>query len=136
MTTTNKKMTYSMALEMAIDALSNVDFDQEALEKLVACKASYDKRNSSKGERKPTKKQLENQELAKAIMEFINDNIDTVEHGFTCSELSKVCPAVEGFSPQKISALTKFAVNNGMLSSVSVKSRTYFIPYREEQDGE
>ena len=36
MTTTNKKMTYSMALEMAIDALSNVDFDQEALEKLVA----------------------------------------------------------------------------------------------------
>ena len=49
------KMTYVDALTSAIDFLSRNDFDSEVVEKLEACKASYQKRNASKGERKPSK---------------------------------------------------------------------------------
>jgi len=128
----NKKMTYVDALTSAIDALDAQGFDQMVLEKLIACRESYAKRGLNKGERKPSKKQVENQGVRSALVEFINEHIGEVEHGFTCSDLSKVCPAVEGASPQRISALLTQAHKAHEVSKVSVKRRTYFIPFTEE----
>lgn len=131
-TMTNKKMTYVDALSAAIDFLSVQSFEQDVIEKLIACKASYEKRAQTKGERKPSKKQVENQGVRSALVAYITEHIGEVEHGFTCSDLAKVCPAVEGSSPQRISALLTQAIKAHEVSKVSVKRRTYFIPFTEE----
>ena len=68
------KMTYVDALTSAIDFLSRNNFDAEVVEKLEACKASYQKRNSSKGERKPSKKQLENEGFKVQILDFLMED--------------------------------------------------------------
>ena len=126
------KMTYEMALTSAIDFLSANEFEQDVVEKLIACRESYAKRKNHKGERKPSAKQVENQGIRSALVEFINTHRGEVENGFTCSDLSKVCPAVEGFAPQRISALLTQAVKANEIAKVSIKRRTYFIPFTGE----
>lgn len=129
--TSNKKMTYVDALTSAIEFLSRHEFDSEVVEKLEACRSSYAKRNANKGERKPTTKQVENVGIRSALVEFINAHRGEVEFGFTCSDLTKVCPAVEGFSPQRVSALLTQCIKANEISKVSVKRRTYFVPVGE-----
>lgn len=127
-----EKMTNRKALTFALE---NCDLPAEVAEKFTAMIAALDKKSGA--ERKPTAKQTENEGVRAALVEFINENMSG--DGFTCGDLIKVCPAVEGKSNQYVSAILRQAVNAGELSKGSVKRRTYFAPvgvYPAADEGE
>lgn len=115
------KMTNKKALCYVAE---NCELPADVREKVEAMIASLEKRSA--GERKPSAKQVENSAVRVALVDFINANAEG--DGFTCSDLLKVCPAVEGRSNQYVSALLRQAVIAGELSKGSVKRRTYFAP--------
>ena len=115
------KMTNRKALEYV---LSNCSVPAEVEEKLTAMIAALDRKNSA--ERKPTAKQTANEGVRAALVEFINANAEG--DGFTCADLLKACPAVEGKSNQYVSAILRQAVLAREISKGSVKRRTYFAP--------
>ena len=115
------KMTNRKALEYV---LSNCSVPAEVEEKLTAMISALDRKNSA--ERKPTAKQTANADVRAALVEFINENAEG--DGFTCADLLKECPAVEGKSNQYVSAILRQAVLAGEISKGSVKRRTYFAP--------
>lgn len=119
-----EKMTNRKALTFALE---NCDLPAEVAEKFTAMIAALDKKNGA--ERKPTAKQTANEAVRAALVEFINDNFTEGENGFTCGDLLKVCPAVEGQSNQYVSAILRQAVKAGEVSKGSVKRRTYFAPF-------
>ena len=119
--TKTEKMTNRKALTYAID---NCDLPADVREKFEAMIAALDKKATA--ERKPTAKQTENEAVRAAVVEFINDNAEG--DGFTCSDLIKSCPAVEGKSNQYVSAILRQAVLAGEVSKGTVKRRTYFAP--------
>lgn len=119
--TKTEKMTNRKALTYAIE---NCDLPADVREKFKAMVAAIDKKNGA--ERKPTAKQTENEGVRTALVEFINENSEG--DGFTCSDLLKVCPAVEGKSNQYVSAILRQAVTAGEISKGTVKRRTYFAP--------
>lgn len=130
--TKTEKMTNRKALTYCID---NYDLPADVAEKLTAMVAALDKKSTA--ERKPTAKQGENATVRAAVVEFINDNAEG--DGFTCSDLIKVCPAVEGKSNQYVSAILRQAVLAGEVSKGTVKRRTYFAPvgvYAAADEGE
>lgn len=130
--TKTEKMTNRKALTYAID---NCDLPADVREKFEAMLTALDKKSTA--ERKPTAKQTENEAVRSAVVEFINDNSEG--DGFTCSDLIKVCPAVEGKSNQYVSAILRQAVLAGEVSKGTVKRRTYFAPvgqYATEDEGE
>lgn len=132
MTNKTEKMTNRKALTYAIE---NCDLPDEVAEKFTAMIAALDKKSAA--ERKPTAKQSENEGVRAAVVEFINENAEG--DGFTCSDLIKVCPAVEGKSNQYVSAILRQAVLAGEVSKGTVKRRTYFAPvgvYAAEVEGE
>lgn len=118
---TTNKMTNRKALTYAIE---NCELPTDVREKFEAMIASLDKKASA--ERKPTAKQTENDLVRSALVEFINENAEG--DGFTCSDLLKVCPIVEGKSNQYVSAILRQAVLAGEVSKGTVKRRTYFAP--------
>ena len=131
--TKTEKMTNRKALTYCLDNVP--DLPAEVRDKLTAMIAALDKKNDA--ERKPTAKQSENATVRAAVVEFINDNAEG--DGFTCSDLIKVCPAVEGKSNQYVSAILRQAVLAGEISKGTVKRRTYFAPagqYVAEDEGE
>lgn len=131
MTNTNK-MTNRKALAFCI---ANYDLPTEVKDKLTAMIAALDKKASA--DRKPTAKQDENAAVRAALVEYINEN--ATGDGFTCSDLLKVCPAVEGKSNQYVSALLRQAVLAGEVSKGMVRRRTFFAPvgvYAAEGEGE
>lgn len=117
----NEKMTNRKALTYAIE---NCDLPADVKEKLTAMVAALDKKSS--GERKPTQKQLDNAVVRATLVEYINENAEG--DGFTCSDLIKTCPAVEGQSNQYVSAILRQAVLAGEISKGTVKRKTYFAP--------
>lgn len=132
MTNKTEKMTNRKALTYAIE---NCDLPTEVAEKFTAMIAALDKKSAA--ERKPTAKQDENTAVRAALVEFIDENAEG--DGFTCSDLLKVCPAVEGKSNQYVSAILRQAVLAGEVSKGTVKRRTYFAPvgvYAAEVEGE
>ena len=118
----SEKMTNRKALEFV---LSNCTVPEAVSEKLTAMIAALDKKASA--DRKPTAKQTANEGVRAALVEFICDNAEG--DGFTCADLIKVCPAVEGKSNQYVSAILRQAVLAGEVSKHSVKRRTYFVPF-------
>lgn len=131
--TKTEKMTNRKALTYCLN--NAPDLPAEVRDKLTAMIAALDKKNDA--ERKPTAKQSENATVRAAVVEFINENAEG--DGFTCSDLIKVCPAVEGKSNQYVSAILRQAVLAGELSKGTVKRRTYFAPagqYATEDEGE
>ena len=115
------KMTNRKALEFV---LANCAVPADVEEKLTSMIAALDRKNSA--ERKPTAKQTANADVRAALVEFINENAEG--DGFTCADLLKECPAVEGKSNQYVSAILRQAVLAGEISKGSVKRRTYFAP--------
>lgn len=129
--TKTEKMTNRKALTYALENLS--DAPAEVREKFEAMIAALDKKATA--DRKPTAKQSENENVRAAVVEFINANAEG--DGFTCSDLIKVCPAVEGKSNQYVSAILRQAVLAGEVSKGTVKRRTYFAPVGQyEVEGE
>lgn len=119
-----EKMTNRKALTYALE---NCNLPADVAEKFTAMIAALDKKNGA--ERKPTAKQTANEAVRAALVEFINDNFTEGENGFTCGDLLKTCPAVEGQSNQYVSAILRQAVLAGEVSKGSVKRRTYFAPF-------
>ena len=117
--TMTNKMTYVKALEMAISALPE-GFDEEAMEKLIACKASYEKRNASKskGERKPTKKQIENEGIKARIVELLTDHEPM--------QAKEVAAELELSSSQQASALLRQLVEAGTVEKIVEKRVSRF----------
>ena len=114
------KMTYAQAVRRAIEGT----ITPEVITKLEALEAQLQKKAGT--ERKPTARQKENAELQATLVEFINENAEG--DGFTVTDLLKQCPAVEGDSNQRVSAILRKAYQAKEISKGSVKRRTYFAP--------
>ena len=110
MTTT--KMTYSVALSTAIEALSSAEF-AEVREKLSALRETVEKRNANKGERKPTKVQRENESIKENLVALLTSNM-------TASDVAEA----SGLSMQKVSALLNQMVADKVLTKTPAKGKT------------
>lgn len=103
------KMTYAMALDVAINAVS----DDAVVEKLTALKAQIEKKNSA--ERKPTKTQVANDALKGEMLVFLAD-------AHTATEVAENF----GISNQKASALLTALVKAEMVERTVDKRKAYF----------
>lgn len=110
-----KKMTYAQALEIAISAIS----EGEAQDKLIALKASIEKRNSA--DRKPTKTQQVNEGIKADIVAYLSDGEKR-----TVTDIIGGVPALEGASNQKAASLVRQLVDSGVLVREEIKRKAYF----------
>lgn len=117
-----EKMTYRKALDYAIANLP-ADAPADVLDKLNALTAQLDKKAASP--KKLTAAQEANVGLMDCILSFLRENADK---GFTCGDLLKSVPELEGKSNQHISALMRKLVDegNGPVEKYSEKRRTFF----------
>ena len=117
-----EKMTYRKALDYAIANLP-ADVPADVLDKLNALTAQLDKKAASP--KKLTAAQEANVGLMDCILDFLRDNADK---GFTCNDLLKSIPELEGKSNQHVSALMRKLVDegNGPVEKYSEKRRTFF----------
>ena len=105
------KMTYAMALEIAINAV-----DGEAKEKLTVLKAQIEKKNSA--ERKPTKTQVANDSLREDIVKLLSDRGEPM----TASDIA----AEFKVSNQKVTALMGKLIESGAVVREVVNRKAMF----------
>lgn len=111
------KLTYAKALDVAINAVAE---NEEVVAKLTALKASIEKKNASKGEKKPTATQKANEVIKEQIVTVLAD----AEKALTVTEIVK---ALDGdFTNQKISALVRQLIDAGKVEKFEEKRRSYF----------
>lgn len=116
---TTSKITNRSALTYAIDHLT--DAPSEIIDKLKGMIAQLDKKNASP--KKLTSQQEKNEVVKTAIFGFLSDNADK---GFTCSDLIKTVPELEGDSNQHVSALMRALRLEGKVENYTDKRKTYF----------
>jgi sugar-specific transcriptional regulator TrmB len=93
------KMTYVAALNYV---LTNVaDLPEDVAEKLTALKEQTEKRNAA--DRKPTKRQIENADLAEKVVEVLANAADPL----TVTEIMGRDETLAALSNQKVSALIR-----------------------------
>lgn len=97
------------AVKENADLMAFIDHEIELLQKKSASK-------------KPTKAQIENEELKNKIIEVLNE----FENGATASEVLGADVAFTGMSNQKISALLKQLVDSGVVVKSSDKKKSIF----------
>ena len=78
-----------------------------------------DRKNSA--ERKPTAKQTENAGIKSAIVEWLNEG-----ETYDASTIVKECPACEGLTAQRVSALLTQLVNDGSIVKTVDKRKSYY----------
>lgn len=105
---------------MAIMALEAVQENQEYVSFLKKEIAKCDRKSVAK---KPTPTQVENEKLKSAILEFLNNQ---GENRFTVTELTQQVDALDGRTTQKVSALMRQLLLDGLVIRTSEKNRTYF----------
>jgi predicted HTH transcriptional regulator len=103
------KITYTVALDVAINAVS----DTEVREKLEALRAQIAKKNSA--ERKPTKAQVANDALKSEIVGWLSD-------AHTATEVAEHF----SISNQKASALLTALVKGGQVERTVEKRKAFF----------
>ena len=108
------KMTYATAIDFAINAIDN----EEVIEKLSALKAQLAKKSSA--ERKPTATQKENVSFKEAIVSALGDG------KYTITDIIKSVPEVSALSNQRVSALVRQLVADGVLVREEIKRKAYF----------
>ena len=106
------KMTYAMALEVAINAVA----DGEVKDKLTALKAQIEKKNSA--ERKPTKAQVANEELRDKIVTLLKASASAM----TASEIADAF----GVSNQKVTGLMSRLLEDEVVTREVIKRKAYF----------
>lgn len=104
----------------AIMALESVQENQDFVIFLEKEIAKCDRKSVAK---KPTPTQVENEKLKNAILEFLNSEN---ENRFTVTELIQQVDALEGRTTQKVSALIRQLLLNGMVVRTTEKNKTYF----------
>lgn len=109
------KMTYAVAIDFAINAIDN----EEVIEKLTALKAQLAKKSSA--ERKPTATQRENVGFKDAIVNGLES-----DKTYTITDIMKFIPEVGGLSNQRVSALVRQLVADGILKREEIKRKAYF----------
>lgn len=109
------KMTYAVAIDFAINAIDN----EEVIEKLTALKAQLAKKSSA--ERKPTATQRENVGFKDAIVNGLES-----DKTYTITDIMKSIPEVGGLSNQRVSALVRQLVADGVLKREEIKRKAYF----------
>ena len=115
------KMTNSIALATAIKALSNDEKYADVVEKLTNIKASIDKKNAYKGEKKPTAKQTENEGFKADILAYL----ETVDKA-TITDLIKNVPSLADLSNQKVNAIVRQLKEDNILKREEIKRKAYF----------
>lgn len=111
---TTNKMTYTTALNAAISALStNADYS-EVCEKLTSLCETVAKRNARKatGERKPTKKQVENEAFKVRILEALTSPM-------SASDVA----AMFDVSVQKVSPLLNRLLADNLVTKTDAKGK-------------
>ena len=108
------KITYAVALDVAIASVS----DDAAKDKLSALKAQLAKKSS--GERKMTATQKENVGFKDAILNGLGDG------KYTITDIMKSVSAVSTLSNQRVSALVRQMVADGLLVREEIKRKAYF----------
>ena len=101
---------------MALEAVQeNQDFVSFLEKEIAKC--------DRKTVKKPTPTQVENEELKKAILEFLSGE---GENCFTVTELTQQIDALNGRTTQKVSALMRQLLLEGLVERTTNKNRTYF----------
>ena len=117
MTTT--KTTNKTALLYALENLPDAPADvREKWQKMID---QLDKENAAP--KKLTVKQTENEGVKADLLFFLSDHEG---EGFTCSDLLKKVPVLEGKSNQYVSALMRQLVTDKAVEKYTDKRRTYF----------
>lgn len=116
---TTSKTTNKTALLFAIENLP--DAPAEIREKWENMVAQLDKKNAAP--KKITAKQEANEAVRETILDFLSLNSDK---SYTCSDLLKEVDALEGRSPQYVSALMRSLVLSQAVVKTTDKRRTYF----------
>ena len=112
------KMTYVVALNTAIAALTADPTMAEVVAKLTALRDQTEKRNTA--DRKPTKAQLANEALKAKVAEVLNAEPATV------TELMGRDAELGALSNQKVSALVNALVDEGRAVKTVEKRKAYF----------
>lgn len=113
---TNKGMTYVEAIENAIDG----NLTPETIEKLTALRASIEKRNASRAG-KPSKTAVANAEIGESVLSAMEDG-----ESYTCAEIGKLVPALDGASSQKIAPIMRKLVDGGHVVCEKVKGKNVY----------
>lgn len=109
----NTKLTNVKALEMVL-AMAEVQNNTELVEKLENMKAQFEKKNASRanGEKKPTKTQLENMELAEQLKELLTEEPQAQK---------ELQVQIEVATSQKMTAIVKILVEQGVAVKETIK---------------
>ena len=109
----NTKLTNVKALEMVL-AMEEVQNNVELVEKLENMKAQFEKKNASRanGEKKPTKTQLENMELAEQLKELLTEEPQAQKDLQSQMEVA---------TSQKMTAIVKILVEQGVAVKETIK---------------
>ena len=102
-----------LALEVVQKNQEYVDFLQKEIAKC----------SKKSGTKKQTPTQVENEGLKNAILEFLNSE---GESHFTVTELTQQVDALQGRTTQKVSALMRQLLLEGLIERTTNKNRTYF----------
>lgn len=104
----------------AIMALEAVQQNQEYVSFLEKEIAKCDRKTVTK---KPTPTQVENEKLKNAILEFLSGE---AENCFTVTQLTQQVNALDGRTTQKVSALMRQLLLDGLVVRTTNKNKTYF----------
>lgn len=113
-----KKTRKQMFIELL--ALDVVQENQQLVDFLNKEIAKCDRKSVVK---KPTPTQVENEKLKKAILEFLSGES---ENHFTVTELTQQVDELEGRTTQKVSALMRQLLLDGLVVRTTNKNKTYF----------
>ena len=113
------KLTKKVALTTALTYIPETETEVRA--KLEDMIAQLDKKNASP--KKLTANQEANLVLRDAVLMFLETYPD---EGFTCSDLAKRVPELDGATPQKVSALMSALVKVNKVHKVQDKRKSFF----------
>nr|DAU63142.1 MAG TPA: Mnd1, Putative tbpip family protein cycle.2A [Caudoviricetes sp.] len=118
----NNKMTNLKAL---IYVLENCVLPDDVFEKVKNIKTSLAKKSDGSN-KKMTAKQVENEKLKDAILNFLMAE----NCGYTITEITEFVEELNGLSNQKVSALTKQLVDDNLVKRVEDKKgkATFSVP--------
>lgn len=115
---TNDKMTIREGFERAREVFAEMG-DAEMVAFFDGRIEQVAKKNSA--ERKPTAKQVANEGIKTAIADWMERGVT-----YDAADVSKSCPACEGLSPQKVSALLSQMGKAGVLSVTEEKRKKFY----------
>lgn len=124
-----KKLTNATALTTILNAMEKMEIpisseysNSEIMEKLIAIREGFIKKSSAT--RKPSAKQIENNDLRIKIMEVMSDGVLR-----NTSDIRDAMGFPTETTPQRIAGLIKPLVENGLLVAKEIKrKRFYSIP--------